>query len=128
MHYELAYRLRWIAAEPLPQGPARVVDMWRGVGGRPGQPVNPNATKLVIDFAGPVLMGLGRSSGVLPDLTVTHGTVDNVAAYPIVGQADRWRLMADVTPAGRDPVDIRCGLRRGTTPITEVCLTQIMGK
>jgi len=59
---------------------------------------------------------------------VTHGTVENVAAYPIVGQADRWRLMADVTPAGRDPVDIRCGLRKGTTPITEVCLAQITGK
>jgi len=128
MHYELAYRLRWIATEPLPEGPARVVDLWHGVGGRPGQPVNPNATKLVIDFAGSVLMGLGRSSGVVADLTVTHGTVENVAAYPIVGQADRWRLMADVTPAGRDPVDIRCGLRKGTTPITEVCLAQITGK
>ncbi len=41
MHYDIAYRLRWIAGEPLPDGPARVVDICRGVGGRPGQPVNP---------------------------------------------------------------------------------------
>jgi glucans biosynthesis protein len=128
MHYDLAYRLRWIADEPLPPGPARVVDIFRGQGGRPGQPVNAAATKLVIDFAGPALVGLGRSSGVLPDLAVTRGTADNVAAYPVVGQADRWRLMVDITPAGHDPVDIRCVLRRGGAALSEVCLTQIAGK
>jgi glucans biosynthesis protein len=128
MHYDIAYRLRWIATEPLPQGLARVVDVWRGAGGRPGQPVDPRATKLVVDFAGNTLMGLGRSSGVVPDLTVARGKADNVAAYPVVGQADRWRLMIDVTPGGSDPVDVRCALRHGTTPVTEVCLTQISGK
>ncbi len=128
MHYDLGYRLRWIAGEPLPDGPARVVDYWRGAAGRPGQSVIANATKLVIDFAGPALRGLGRSSGVTPDLTVTRGKADGVAAYPVVGQPDRWRLMADITPAGHEPVDIRAALRQGTTPLTEVCLTQITGK
>jgi glucans biosynthesis protein len=127
-HYDLSYRLHWIAGEPLPDGPARVVDYWRGAGGRPGQPVVAGATKLVIDFAGPALRGLGRSSGVTADISVTRGKTDNIAAYPVVGQADRWRLMADITPTGSDPVDIRAALRQNGTPLTEVCLTQIGGK
>ena len=127
-HYDLAYRLHSIAGEPLPPGPARVIDYWRGAAGRPGQPVVPGATKLVIDFAGPSLSGLGRSSGVTADISVTRGKADAIAAYPVVGQADRWRLMADIAPEGHDPVDIRAALRQNGTPLTEVCLTQIKGQ
>jgi glucans biosynthesis protein len=50
-----------------------------------------------------------------------------VAAYPVVGQADRWRLMLDVTPEGHDPVNIRAALRRAGAPLTEVCLAQTGG-
>ncbi|MDB5736378.1 MAG: glucan biosynthesis protein [Sphingomonas bacterium] len=124
-HYDLAYRLRWIAGEPLPAGPGRVVDQWRGIGGRPGQPLNAAATKLVIDFVGPMLAGLDRSSGVTPDLDVTRGKAADVAAYPVVGQVNRWRLMADITPSGHDPVDVRAVLRKGGMPISEVFITQI---
>ena len=127
MQYDLAYRLRWIADEPLPDGPARVVDYWRGAAGRPGQTVVAGATKLVIDFAGPALKGLGRSSGVTADLSVVRGKADGIAAYPVVGRPDRWRLMADIAPAGHEPADIRAALRQGGSPLTEVCLTQIAG-
>jgi periplasmic glucans biosynthesis protein len=123
--FDLSYRLSWIAGEPLPEGPARVVDLWRGDAGRPGQDVIKGATKLVVDFAGPALRGLGRSSGVAADLSVNGGKAGEPAAYPVVGQADRWRLMVDIMPAGKGPVDVRVGLRKGTTPLTEVCLTQL---
>jgi glucans biosynthesis protein len=126
-HYDFAYRLSWIAGEPLPEGLARVVDGWKGAAGRPGQPVVAGATKLVIDFEGDVLSGLGRSSGVMPDVNVSHGKAALVSAYPVVGQAKRWRLMMDVTPDGKAPVDIRAALRRNGTPLTEVCLAQIAG-
>ena len=126
-HYDFAYRLSWIAGEPLPEGPARVVDGWKGAAGRPGQPVVAGATKLVIDFAGNALAGLGRSSGVTPDVSVSHGKAALVSAYPVVGQTNRWRLMMDVTPDGKAPVDIRAALRRNGTPLTEVCLAQIAG-
>ncbi|NIJ32821.1 glucan biosynthesis protein [Sphingomonas oligoaromativorans] len=125
---DLSYRLRWIAGEPLPEGPARVVDDWRGAAGRPGQPVVAGATKIVIDFEGSALRGLGRSSGVRADLSVGRGKAEGVVAYPVVGQPDRWRLMADITPEGREPVDIRAALRQGSTPLTEVCLAQIPGQ
>jgi glucans biosynthesis protein len=127
MHYDLAYRLSWIAGEPLPDGPARVVDWWKGAAGRPGQPVVAGAIKLVIDFEGPSLSGLGRSSGVAPDVSVANGKADTISAYPVVGQSDRWRLMMDVTPAGKAPVDVRAALRRNGTPLTEVCLAQVDG-
>ncbi|WBO23421.1 glucan biosynthesis protein [Sphingomonas abietis] len=127
MHYDLSYRLSWIAGEPIINGPARVVDWWKGAAGRPGQPVVAGSTKIVIDFEGSVLSGLGRSSGVTPDVSVSHGKADLIAAYPVVGQADRWRLMMDVTPDGKAPVDIRAALRRNGTPLTEVCLAQIAG-
>ena len=82
--------------------------------------------KLVIDFEGPALAGLTRSSGVESELTVTRGRADNVAAYPVVGQRARWRLMADIAPAGHDPADIRAALRLHGKPLTEICLTQMM--
>ena len=62
------------------------------------------------------------------DLSVGRGKAEGVVAYPVVGQPDRWRLMADITPEGREPVDIRAALRQGSTPLTEVCLAQIPGQ
>jgi glucans biosynthesis protein len=125
MHYDLAYRLRWIAGESLPAGPAIVVDQWKGQAGRPGQPVIVGATKIVVDFVGTSLAGLDRSSGVVPDMAVTRGTVIDVAAYPVVGQTNRWRVMADIQPTSREPVDIRVVLRKGGAPLGEVFITQL---
>lgn len=126
-HYDLAYRLRWIAGEPLPAGPARVVDWWTGAGGRPGQPVVAGATKIVVDFEGPALKGLDRQSGVVADVSVARGKADGAVAYPVVGQTNRWRLMADVTPTGKEPVDIRAALRKGQA-LSEVCVIQLLPK
>ncbi|WP_419825386.1 glucan biosynthesis protein [Sphingomonas sp.] len=126
MMYELSYRLRWIAGEPLPPGPARVVDSWQGVGGRPGHAPVKAATKLVVDLAGTPLAGLSRTSGVIADLQTVRGRADAISAYPVVGQDARWRVTVDVTPEGRDPVDVRIALRRAGTALGEVCLTQVV--
>lgn len=122
--YDYAYRLRWIAGEPL-TGLAHVVETWTGAGGRPGQPPIKGATKLVADFAGPALAGLTRDSGVVPDLSVTHGRADGISAYPVVGKPGTWRLMADITPSGGDPVDVRAVLRRAGRPLGEVLVAQM---
>jgi glucans biosynthesis protein len=126
MSYDFAYTLRWIAGEPAPSPLARVVDSFRGAGGRPGHEQIKGTTKIVVDFAGPALAGLTKASGVAPDLQVTRGRADAPSAYPVVGQAGRWRFTVDVTPAGADPVDVRVALRRGGTPLSEVFLTQIV--
>jgi glucans biosynthesis protein len=126
MNYTLSYRLRWLAGEPLSPGPARVVDSWQGAGGRPGHPPVKGTTKLVIDYAGPALAGLTRESGVVADLQTVRGRADGISAYPVVGQAERFRVTVDVTPDGRDPVDVRVVLRRAGTALSEVCLTQVV--
>ncbi|HEY0271515.1 MAG TPA: glucan biosynthesis protein [Sphingomonas sp.] len=124
--FDLAYRLRWIAGEPLPEGPARVIDFWRGSAGPPGSAPIPGATKLVIDFLGKALAGLDRSSGVVADIDVTRGKALNRAAYPVVGQPNRWRLTTDIAPDGKEPADIRAILRaKSGEPLTEVCITQL---
>jgi glucans biosynthesis protein len=123
---DLAYRLRWIAGEPLPEGPARVIDFWRGSAGPPGSPPTPGATKLVIDFLGETLSGLDRGSGVTPEVTVTHGKALNQAAYNIVGRPNRWRLTTDIAPDGKEPADVRALLRdKSGRILTEICITQL---
>jgi periplasmic glucans biosynthesis protein len=123
--YRYGYRLRWIAEEPVPTPLARVVETWRGVGGLPGLPPIRSATKLVADFAGPSLAGLSRGA-LAPDLVVTRGKADGVALYPVVGQPNTWRLMADLTPAGGpEPVDVRATLRRNGAAVSETLVTQL---
>lgn len=123
---DLAYRLRWIAGEPLPEGPARVIDFWRGSAGPPGSPPTPGATKLVIDFHGNALAGLDRSSGVASDVTATRGKVLNQATYNVVGRPNRWRLTTDIAPEGKEPADIRAVLRdRAGKALTEICISQL---
>ena len=125
-HYEYGYRLSWFAGEPLPAGPARVVDHWRGGGGRPGSAQIKGTTKIVVDFEGDTLKGLTRRSGVMPDLTVARGKIEDSAAYPVVGRDGRFRLMADVTPTTKDPVDIRATLTRDGKQLAEVCVIQLL--
>jgi glucans biosynthesis protein len=124
-HFDLGYRLRWIAGEPLPEGPARVIDFWRGSAGPPGSPPTPGATKLVIDFLGDALTGLDRNSGVTADVTVTRGKALNQFTFPVVGQPKRWRLTTDIAPDGKEPADIRALLRKDDKVLTEVCITQL---
>lgn len=123
--YAFDYRLRWIAAEPLPGGVARATDCWTGSAGRPGQPPIANATKLVADFVGPTLAGLTRASGVEAVVNVTHGRVLNAAAYPVANAANHWRLMVDVAVDGGGPAELRAFLRRGAGALTETLLYQL---
>src|SRR5262249_50954761 len=118
MHYARSYRLRWLGGEPFRSDLARVVDSWRGDGGRPGQPVVRGATKVVLDFEGPALKGLDRTA-VRADVSLSRGSaVFPSVAYPLEERADRWRLMVDILPSGGEPVEMRAMLRRGETPVS----------
>jgi len=122
---EYGYRLEWRADAPRPAGMARVVDVWRGSAGRPGYEPKPGQVKLVIDFTGDSLDGLDRSSGVRPDVSALRGGVTELNAYPVVGQAKRWRLVVDVAPSGPEPVELRAQLTLKGLPLTETCLYQL---
>lgn len=124
--YQLDYRLHWIAREPGALGVARTVDSWRGVAGRPGSDPVPGATRLVADFVGDGLKDLGRSSGVVADVTLDRGKPISVTAYPVVGAAGRWRMIVDVASAPGQTLDLRACLRRGGAALTETLLYQFL--
>ncbi|MBS0410123.1 MAG: glucan biosynthesis protein [Proteobacteria bacterium] len=124
--HDLAYRLSWTADEPAPSALARVVDTWTGQAGRPGFAATAGATKLVIDFEGARLRGLGRASGVKAEANVKTGRILSIDAYPVVGRPNRWRLAADIATDGAGPVDFRGELRLNSDSLTETCLYQLI--
>jgi glucans biosynthesis protein len=115
-----------VGDEPASAQVARTVDCWRGVAGRPGTPPNPHATRLVADFEGAALAGLGRSSGVEPVVSLSGAKPISSVAYPVVGMPDRWRLIVDVPHKSGETRDLRAYLRRGGTALTETLLYQFL--
>lgn len=125
--YDFAYRLSWLASEPVPSPLGRAVLTRRGFGGRPGHQAQTGVTKLVVDFEGPALRGKGRDSGVAVDLVVARGRVVEQAAYPVVGRDGRWRLMLDVVPDRGAVMDLRAALVCCGAPLSETWLYQLHG-
>lgn len=121
------YTLTWSSRDPSTGiAAARAVSCWRGTAGRPGDTPTAGARKLVVDFIGAGLAGLDRSSGVTPQIDVGNGKMLASAAYPVVGQPNRWRVTADIAPARPGTLaDVRLFLKRGATSLSETVLTQI---
>ncbi|MEH3037141.1 MAG: glucan biosynthesis protein [Sphingomonas adhaesiva] len=116
------YRLRWTSQDPSADRGARVVDARVGDAGRPGAAAVAGARKLVVDYQGDGLIGLTRDSGVVADLSIAHGRLLASAAYPVVGQRDRWRVTADIAPDPNATADVRLFLRRGAAALGETLL------
>lgn len=116
------YRLTWGSTDPSVDRAAHVVDTWTGSAGRPGGEAIAGAVKLVADFVGDGLAGLTRQSGVSADIGVTRGKLLESAAYPVVGQKNRWRVTADIAPEGNGPADVRLYLKRGAAALSETLL------
>jgi len=119
------YRLTWNSTDPLAGRNARAVACWTGNAGRPGLDPIPGARKLVVDFLGDSLAGLDIKSGVAAVIDVAGGKLLSSHAYPVIGQTDRWRVMADIAAAPPGPANIRLFLKRGTATLSETVLTQI---
>jgi glucans biosynthesis protein len=114
---EYRWRVTVSDRQPLPPG-AWVVQSRRGHGYRPaGLPAG--QMQLHVDFAGPVLEGLGESEVE----AVASGNANvrglRAIAYPNTAQAG-WRVTLDyerIDPA--QPVELRAFLRRGTRTLSE---------
>ena len=117
------YRLRWMGGEPARLALARVVDRWTGTAGRPGTEPIADARRLVADFAGPMLDGLGRGSGVTATVSIDRGRLLSVDSYPVVGQPGRWRLVVDCTRSDQ-PANLRATLERRGAAISETLIHQ----
>ncbi len=121
--FQFTYRLHWLADTPYPPETARVIATRIGMGGIPGQPRPAGLRKFAIDFAGAVLAGLDRDSGVEAVVEASRGSIGNIAAYPIVG-TDRWRALFDLDSEGEAPVDLRLYLRHQNAALSETWLYQ----
>ncbi|MBB6503409.1 glucans biosynthesis protein [Sphingomonas endophytica] len=119
------YRLTWGGDDPTRDRVAHVVDSWTGSAGRPGGEAIAGAVKLVADFVGDGLAGLTRQSGVSAEIAIARGKLLESAAYPVVGQRNRWRVIADVAPEGDGPADVRLFLKRGNATLSETLLTPL---
>ena len=121
------YRLSWLDEAPAAAGLARVVATWSGHGGRPGQPALERQKKLVVDFDGKSLVGLGRASGVEPVVSIQRGRIESANVYPVVGTS-LWRLMMDLTVLDADSADVRAFLRHGGAALTETWNYQVFNR
>ncbi len=127
--YDLSYRLTWMEDSPVAPISARFTAVRLGSGGIPGQPRPPKTVRVVCDFEGTGLEGLGRADGVTVNVSTSRGTVSNEVAYPVVS-TDYWRAMFDLdfsdVPAGDDaPIDIRVFVSHEDKAKTETLLLQL---
>lgn len=127
-HLELSYRLYWQNDAPHPPANlGRVVATRTGAGGVPGRPLpdDKNKRKFVIDFVGGPLTAMAPRFDVTPVVTTSRGTVDNAYVIKVVG-TDKWRALFDLSPDGKEPVDLRCYLRLGERTLTETWIYQYL--
>ncbi|MDZ7893707.1 MAG: glucan biosynthesis protein [Sphingobium sp.] len=93
--YQLDWRSAPLAVSPL----AELVDLRRGISDADVASGGAAAIRLVADFAGGGIERLPR--GALEGAcTVTNGRLIKAAAYPILSDDGRWRLVLDIAPSG----------------------------
>ncbi|MXN65090.1 glucan biosynthesis protein D [Stappia sp. GBMRC 2046] len=122
---EFSYRMRWADAHPQAGAGSRVVATRIGQGGVPGQPRPKGQAKVVLDFEGEALKGLGREDGLEPLVELSRGEPINPYLLPVVG-TDRWRLIFDAKIEGSEPVEARVYLKRGEDVLSETWLGQLI--
>jgi glucans biosynthesis protein len=125
---KLAYRLHWQNDEPQPpENLARVIATRSGAGGVPGQIKTDDQAKrkFVVDFLGGPLAAMAPRFDVTPEVTTSRGTIDNAYVIKVVGTRN-WRALFDLTPDGKEPIDLRCYLRLGEETLSETWIYQYL--
>jgi glucans biosynthesis protein len=125
---DFAYRLSWISQEPEPVRVARAIEVFTGVGGRPGLDPVPGQRKLVVDFEGGPVARLDPNtpeSTMKPVVVVTNGKLVEARFRPIVGEKGKWRLTIDVARSESSVSDIRMFIQGAQSALTETVLYQL---
>ncbi|WEF24211.1 glucan biosynthesis protein D [Paracoccus sp. S3-43] len=123
--HDFAYRLDWVRDNPAISEIGHFTAVRLGAGGVPGQPRPKDVVKVVCDFAGPNLAGLGREDGLTIAATTAQARVSNTAVYPVVG-TDDWRALFDLSfGPGDDPIDLRAYVDHKGTAMTETLILQL---
>ena len=116
---DLAYRLSWTTADPSTDANAHCANLLIGPAGPTDTPPDPATRKYVLDFAGPVLAGLGDDSGVHAVTNLPASAILGLAAHPIHGRNARWRVVLDMRLAGLAQKEFRVFLQRASQALSE---------
>ena len=111
--FDLHYRVSALLDEPSPSTAARVVATRSGaLAGRPKQRL------LVVEFAGGDLDSIEAEQPVEADVSLSSGKLlrQRVERTP---RGTSWRLLAEVEPDGKKPMDLRAFLRLRGETLTE---------
>ncbi len=109
------YRLHWCNDHHWKQELAAVADTRIGAAQQAGRRL------VVIDFAGDSLHGLGKESGIEPDVWSSTGKVLNAVAYPVQATGG-WRIGFELEPGGAPAVELHARLTRDKQPLSETWL------
>ncbi len=125
---DFAYQLSWIGDEPEPIPVARAINVFTGVGGRPGLDPVPGQRKLVVDFEGGPVGRLDPNtpeSSFKPIVVVTNGKLIEAHFRPIVAAKGKWRLTVDIARSESPISDIRMFIQGAESALTETVLYQL---
>lgn len=107
---DFSYQLYWTADEPYPADLGRVIAMYTGIGGIPGQDRPKDSVRFVVDFRGGEIGKLARGD-TEPVIRLSRGEVGLADSYPVVGQSGLYRVFFDTVIEGIDPIDMRMYVR-----------------
>jgi len=125
MELNSAYRLYWLADQPLPSELARVVATRLGNGGQPGQPRPKGVRKFMVEFFGGPLVGLPYGVKPEPVLWASRGSFSYIYTEAVPDDVPgHWRAQFDLTVTGAEPVEMRLFLRSGGKILSETWMYQ----
>lgn len=114
--FRFGYTLHWTRETDMKLSPNKVISTRIGA-----DPANPDCRQIAIDFAGPKLAAL--PDGIIPQAIANcsdNGTIveSQVFQIPLNGS---WRAMLKMKskPGNKDPIDLRCTLKKGEEVLTE---------
>ena len=123
--FEIAYRLSALADEArLSPGGYVVGTRLAPASASSETPASATARRVIVDFAGGELPLLRAEQPVQGEVSVTNGKLGPVRTERISEPAG-WRLVFDVEPDGKKPVDLRAFLRLRDEVLTETW-TQVL--
>ena len=111
--YRLTYRLHWCWTPPAVPALATVADTRSGAGLEKGSRL------FAIDFVGGRLAELSHDAPVKPDIVTSAGAVKHPIAHANPARRG-WRVSFVLDPAGAKLCDLRCFLKIGDEPLSEV--------
>ncbi|MCB1754924.1 MAG: glucan biosynthesis protein G [Gammaproteobacteria bacterium] len=123
----LAYSLGFGADPVAEQDVGKAINTFLGRGDIMGGGDEAGAYRVVVDFAGGALEGLGNNSPVAVDASAQQGgeVLEEYVTY--VESAGRWRLSLLAKPADGKPLALRATLRLDGEPLTETWTYTLLG-